>query len=207
MGKVYGYVRVSVVKQDLDAQISMLKGNGVEERNIFADIRPVANEEQSQLHQLLQEVKEGDLIMVKQLDRLGRSVSQVVNTIERIDSKGVHIKSIDDEIDTSLDSVMSKAMLSVFKMFSEMERNFIVERTKPAIERAKESGVKFGRPKANSEVYDKAVKEYVESNGNMTFPELVKAYGKDDKGNDVIKQATFFRRLREYKQVQNANHI
>lgn len=200
MGKIYGYVRVSVVKQDLDAQISMLKENGVEERNIFVDIRPVANEEQSQLHQLLQEVKEGDLIMVKQLDRLGRSVSQVVNTIERIDSKGVHIKSIDDEIDTSLDSVMSKAMLSVFKMFSEMERNFIVERTKPAIERAKEGGVKFGRPKANSEVYDKAVKEYIESNGEMTFPELVKSYGKDEKGKDVIKQATFFRRLREYKQ-------
>lgn len=204
MGKIYGYVRVSAVKQDLDAQISALKEHDVEERNIFADIQMVANEEHGQLHQLIQEIKAGDTVVVKKLERLGRSVSQVANTIERIDSKGVYIRSIDDGIDTSLDSAMSKVMLAVFAMVSEMERNFIMERTKPAIERAKESGVKFGRPKANSEVYDKAVKEYIESNGNLTFPELVKSYGKDGKGNDVIKQATFFRRLREYKQKQTS---
>lgn len=199
MGKLYGYARVSTVQQDLDIQIEALKQYGVAEEDISTDKRTGANMERDQLKKLLDVVQIGDTIIVKKLDRLGRSVSQVTTLVEALANTGIFIKSIDDGVDTSNDSVMSKAMLHLLAMFSEMERNFIMERTQPAIKRAKENGVKFGRPVVNKALYEKAVKEFVEADGNKTVKQLIKEYGKDADGNDLIKEATFFRRLRTYK--------
>lgn len=207
MGKVYGYARVSTVQQDLEIQIDALKKYGVAEEDIFTDKRTGANMERAQLKRLLDRLQVGDTIIVKKLDRLGRSVSQVTTLVEALAETGIYIKSIDDGVDTSNDSVMSKAMLHFLAMFSEMERNFIMERTKPAIKRAKENGVKFGRPKAPKALYEKAIKEYIEAEGSKSVKQLVKEYGKDAEGKDLIKEATFYRRLREYKARQQENNM
>ena len=134
---------------------------------------------------------------------LGRSVSQVTGLIDDLTKKGIFVKSIDDGVDTSKNSAMATAMLQLLAMFSEMERNFIVERTLPAIQNARENGVKFGRPKASKKIYDRAVKEYMA--GGITVKELITSYGKDSSGKDLITEATLFRRIREYKKNEGIN--
>jgi DNA invertase Pin-like site-specific DNA recombinase len=203
MGKVYGYGRVSTKNQDLTLQVEALLKYGVEAEHVYTDKITGANMERQSLKELLSIVQEGDLIIVKKLDRLGRSVSQVTNLIEELTEKGIFVKSIDDNVDTSNSSPMAKAMLQLLAMFSEMERNFIVERTKPAIENARANGVQFGRPKASKQIYEIAVKEYMA--GGITVKELIKKYGKDQSGKDLITEATLFRRIREYKKKEGKN--
>lgn len=199
MSKTYGYARISTKQQDLIFQIEALLNYGVKAEDIYSDTLIDKNMDRQQLNELLSKVEKGDLIVVRKLDRLGRSFSQVTRLIESLIEKGVFVKSIDDNVDTSDDSPMGKAMIHLLAIFSEMERNFIVERTKPAIENAKEKGVKFGRPTANKEVYEMAVKEYME--GGVTSKELIKKYGKGENGKDLITEATLFRRVREYKKA------
>jgi len=202
MSKVYGYGRVSTVQQDLTLQVQALESYGIAPENIFTDKKSGKNMERKQLQTLLELVQEGDTIVVKKLDRLGRSVSQVTSLVEDLAKKGIFIKSIDDGVDTSNNSAMSTAMLQLLAMFSEMERNFIKERTQPAIQHAKDSGVKFGRPVANKSLYAKAIKEFIEADGAMTVKELIKSYGKGENGKDLITEATFFRRLKAYRESQ-----
>lgn len=193
---VYGYARVSTIQQDLKLQIQALSDYGISPENLYSDKLTGKNLDRKELKALLSVVKEGDIIVVNKLDRLGRSVSQVTTLIDELVKKGVFVKSISEGVDTSNDSAMSKAMLQMLLMFAEMERNFIMERTQPAIEDAKKRGVKFGRPEANKSIYDLAVQDYLE--GGMTSKEIIKKYGSKD-GKDLITEATLFRRVRKYK--------
>ncbi|MDA1509613.1 recombinase family protein [Bacillus cereus] len=197
-GKVYGYARVSTLQQDLSLQVEALINYGIKPEDIYSDKKTGKNLDRVELKDLLSKVKKGDLIIVKKLDRLGRSVSQVTNLIEELTEKGVYVKSIDDHVDTSNQSPMAKAMMHLLAMFSEMERNFIEERTKPAIANAKAKGVKFGRPEVNKNVYDMAVNEYLE--GGITSKQIIEKYGKGSNGKDLISEATFFRRLKKAKE-------
>lgn len=200
---IYGYGRVSTKNQDLTLQVQSLKQYGISDDLIYTDKMTGANMDRVSLTELLSIVKEGDTIVVKKLDRLGRSVSQVTGLIEKLTAKGVFVKSIDDGVDTSKKSAMGTAMLQLLAMFSEMERNFIMERTQPAIENAKAKGVKFGRPEASHKLYDRAVKEYLA--GGVTAKELIASYGKDSNGKDLITEATLFRRIRKYKKEKGIN--
>ncbi|MDQ0976650.1 DNA invertase Pin-like site-specific DNA recombinase [Neobacillus niacini] len=195
---IYGYGRVSTVQQDLTLQIEALSNYGIESKNIYTDRLTGTNMDRKSLQELLSIVQAGDVIIVKKLDRLGRSVSQVTNLIEELTKKGIFVKSIDDNIDTSNQSPMAKAMLQLLAMFSEMERNFIVERTKPAIENAKAKGVQFGRPQVNKNLYDLALEDHLEK--GMTVKEIIAKYGTNEKGKDNITEATFFRRLRKHRE-------
>jgi DNA invertase Pin-like site-specific DNA recombinase len=199
---IYGYARVSTRQQDLSLQVQALINHGVDVDHIYKDKLTGTNMDRKELKELLDLVKEGDTIIVKKLDRLGRSVSQVTNLVDQLNNKGVFLKSIEDNVDTSVKSAMGTAMLQLLAMFAEMERNFILERTAPAIAHAKASGVDFGRPKVNKNIYDKAVLEYLE--GKKTTTQIIKEYGTDANGNDLITTATLFRRVREYQVYQKA---
>lgn len=201
--KVYGYARVSTKQQDLSLQIASLLEYGIDAENIYSDKLTGKNMERDELKELLSIVKKGDLIIVKKLDRLGRSVSQVTTLIEKLTEQGIYIKSIDDGVDTSNESPMAKAMMQLLVMFSEMERNFIVERTRPAIENAKAKGVQFGRPVGNKNIYDMAIDEYLR--GGITSREIIQKYGKGDNGKDIITEATFFRRLKKERERRGIN--
>lgn len=199
-GKVYGYARVSTVQQDLTLQIEALLKAGIEAENIYSDKLTGKNLDRKELKQLLTVVQEGDIIVVNKLDRLGRSVSQVTTLIDDLTKRGIYVKSLSEGIDTSNDSTMSKAMLQMLLMFAEMERNFIMERTRPAIEKAKADGTKFGRPKVSKQMYELAVKDYIE--GGLTSKQIIEKYGKNSAGKDNITEATLFRRIREFKKKE-----
>ncbi|MFN3188876.1 MAG: recombinase family protein, partial [Candidatus Paceibacteria bacterium] len=82
MGKTYGYARVSLVHQDLEVQINSLKNHGVKEGYIFADMRIDSRKGSDQLDSLIEIVEGGDLVIVKKLERLGRSFSKVATAVE-----------------------------------------------------------------------------------------------------------------------------
>jgi len=78
---------------------------------------------------MIRKAEKGDTIIVTKLDRLGRSLSQVLSVVDRLTDKGVGLKALDQPIDTSNDDAMGKAMMQLLGMFAEMEKNMIFERT------------------------------------------------------------------------------
>ena len=123
-----GFARVSTQQQDLATQLEKLEIAGCSK--IFQGKHSgKADTNKEALDKLLDYVREGDTIVVTKMDRLGRSLSQVLTTIDILKERGVRLLAIDQAVDTSKDDPMSKAMIQLLGMFAEMERNFIVSRT------------------------------------------------------------------------------
>ena len=217
-GTIYGYARVSTVQQDLTLQVNALLNAGVPAENIFSEKMSGKNTKDRpewrklEGSQNLKEgepmngiLKQGDTLIVCKLDRLGRSVSDVTRIVDKFQENGIFLVVLDSGIDTrkqgdGMDGLMTKALITLLSLMAEMERTFIIERTKPALAEAKKRGVRFGRPEVNKNLYEKAVKEYIEANGTKSVPQIIKEYGVDESGKDLISQPTFFRRLKAYKQ-------
>lgn len=137
-----GFARVSTQQQDLTSQIEKLKDAGCDK--IFQGKHSgKADSNKDALNELLSYVREGDTVVVTKLDRFGRSLSQVLVTLEELKSQGVTLICIDQPVDTSKDDPMSNAMTQLLGLFAEMERNFIITRTR---EGKAQSGNYGGRP-------------------------------------------------------------
>lgn len=166
-----GYARVSSVGQDLEYQVARLQEFGCE--RIFASKHSgKAEANKAKLDELINYVRDGDVVVVTKLDRLGRSLSQVLNTIEVLASKGVFLRAVDQNLDTSDDSPIAKAMVQLLGMFSELERNFIVTRTQ---EGKIASGNFGGRPPKLSQKQALGVIE--EFKMGVSKSELARKYG------------------------------
>ena len=127
MGKI-GFARVSSKEQELTSQVKTLTEVGC--KKIFQGKHSgKADSNKEALKALIDYVREGDTVYVTKMDRFGRSLSQVLTTIDDLTERGVNLVAIDQNIDTSNNDPMSKAMVQLLGMFAEMERNFIVSRT------------------------------------------------------------------------------
>lgn len=186
----FGYARESLLSQDIDAQVEALLGVGIPIEKLYVDKNKGKKIEDCALENLVSVVRAGDKVVIKKLDGLGRSLSQVTGILEQFIDKGVYIKSIDDDLDTSDGVITNEIMSRVLAIFALMEKNFLIEKTKPAILAAKEAGVKFGAPRKYEKEYEEAIKLYLEN--SYTVSQVLEKY-------PVIKEPTFFRRLREYK--------
>jgi len=123
-----GFARVSTQQQDLTTQLEKLDAAGCSK--IFQGKHSgKADSNKEALEKLLTYVREGDTIVVTKMDRLGRSLSQVLNMLDTLGERGVKLLAIDQAVDTSKDDPMNRAMIQLLGMFAEMERNFIVSRT------------------------------------------------------------------------------
>jgi DNA invertase Pin-like site-specific DNA recombinase len=145
----YGYARCSTLDQSVDGQIAALKKAGCvkvwSEKVSGAATRgdrPVFNK-------LLSSLKRGDHLIVVRIDRLARSLRELVNTLHDLDAAGVGFKSLSDVwADTT--SPSGKLMLAIVGALAEYERSLIIARTSEGRERAMQRGVRFGRkPKLN----------------------------------------------------------
>lgn len=137
-----GFARVSTNTQDLTSQLERLEEAGC--IKVFQGKHSGKQETNKQaLAELLDYVRAGDTVVVTKLDRLGRSLSQVLTVLDEFKLKGVNLIAIDQQIDTSNDSPMNRAMVQLLGMFAELERNFIVSRTQ---EGKASSGNYGGRP-------------------------------------------------------------
>lgn len=137
-----GFARVSTLGQDLQNQLDKLEQAGCQK--IFAGKHSGKEDTNRQkLEELLDYVRDGDTVVVTKLDRLGRSLSQVLATIDRLHRSGVSLRALDQQLDTHDDSPIARAMVQLLGMFAELERNFIVTRTR---EGKAASGNFGGRP-------------------------------------------------------------
>ena len=144
-----GYARVSSLQQNLDEQLEALKKFGCDK--IFAGKHSgKAKENQEQLDKMMNYVREGDIVVVTKVDRLGRSLNQVLNILEEFKKQDIGFIALQQGIDTTKkNDAMAMAMIHLLGLFAELERSFIVERTQEGIRLKKERGEKCGgRPAA-----------------------------------------------------------
>ncbi|QHI96505.1 recombinase family protein (plasmid) [Aristophania vespae] len=141
--RLFGYARVSTSQQSLDIQIRMLRDAGVRANRIFADKASGSSTDRKGLDLLRIKVEEGDVILVKKLDRLGRDTADMIQLIKEFDAQGVAVRFIDDGIST--DGEMGKMVVTILSAVAQAERRRILERTNEGRVEAKLKGVRFGR--------------------------------------------------------------
>ena len=141
-----GYTRVSTTSQDAQLQLNALVDSGVQKRDVFSDVTSGSRAaiERPGMKRLLDYVESGDTVVVWRIDRLGRSLIDVLNTVNLLRDKGVKIRSLSDGIDPETTS--GRLMLGMLATLAEYERELITERVNAGIAAAKQSGTRFGRP-------------------------------------------------------------
>ncbi len=139
-----GYARVSTHEQTLDLQLDALKKAGCEE--IRTDKISSVADDRPGLDQVLAITRTGDTIVVWRLDRLGRSLKQLIELINELQDRGVGFKSVTENIDTT--TTGGKLVFHIFGALAEFERSLIKERTNAGLAAARARGRMGGRPKA-----------------------------------------------------------
>ena len=142
-----GYARVSTAAQTggIDRQEDDLRGAGCE--RVWTDVGSGARMERPQLDALLSYVRDGDVIVVTELSRIGRTMRGVVTLVEDLAERGVGIRSLTQGIDTSPGAgPMGKVILALCAALAEVERDVLIERTKSGLAAARARGRVGGRP-------------------------------------------------------------
>ena len=138
---VYGYARVSTIEQDTALQIEALQSAGA--GLIFQEKISGKDRNRPELERLLLLIKKGDLLLVYKLDRLARSLSDLLHILEVLETKGARFKSLTEPIQT--DNYLGKFMLQILGAVAELERNLIRERAIAGQQAAIVRGVHCGR--------------------------------------------------------------
>lgn len=142
-----GYARVSTTDQSLDLQLDALNNEGCEK--IYQEKASGAKSDRPELEACLQYLRSGDTLVVYKLDRLGRSLKHLLDTINSLSEKGIGFTSISDPIDTT--TPQGRLIFNIFGSLAEFERDLIRERTKAGLEAARARGRFGGRPKGLSQ--------------------------------------------------------
>lgn len=149
-----GYARVSTDDQRLELQRTALREAGCE--RVYEDTASGAHADRPGLGQAIEMLRAGDTLVVWRLDRLARSLKNLIALSEKLDSAGVCLRSIHESIDTKSSS--GRLFFHVMGALGEFERNLIGERTRVGLEAAKKRGKVGGRPRALSDNDVKAAK-------------------------------------------------
>lgn len=152
----YGYARVSTKEQNLDRQKQPLKAMGIKEQNIYSDKLSGENFERPQYIKLMKKLKEGDVLVIKSIDRLGRNYNEILEQWRILTKdKAVDVVVLDMPLlDTRqgkdlMGTFISDLVLQILSYVADMERKIIKQRQAEGIAIAKAKGVKFGRPPKN----------------------------------------------------------
>jgi DNA invertase Pin-like site-specific DNA recombinase len=141
-----GYARVSTQDQTLNLQKDALEKIGC--TKIFTDVISGSKAERNGLDEALEYVRESDTLVVWRLDRLGRSLKHLIETITELNNRKIGFKSIQENIDTTTSG--GKLVFHIFGALAEFERDIIRERTQAELQAARARGRKGGRPKAKA---------------------------------------------------------
>jgi DNA invertase Pin-like site-specific DNA recombinase len=155
----FGYARVSKNDQSLDIQIQKLTQAGCNE--IFKEKVSGAKDDRTQLNHLIGQLREGDIVCVVRLDRLGRRMTKLIELINDFKDRGVEFVALENNIDTT--TPMGMLLFSMCAAFSEMERELIKERVKAGLDAAHSKGRRGGRPKALTTDKLKTLKSLIQS--------------------------------------------
>ena len=154
MGKIVGYVRVSSKDQNADRQMDEMEKRGVLRKHIYLDHKSGCNFERPSYRKMIREIRKGDLILIKSIDRLRRNYREVIEQWQLLTrDKGVDVRVLDMPLlDTTiakdlLGTFISDLVLQLLSFVAENERAMIRARQAEGIEAARRRGVKFGRPR------------------------------------------------------------
>ena len=163
-GQNVGYIRVSSIEQNTKSQKELLKNVGMDK--VFEEKISGKNAKRPELQAMLEYVREGDTVYVKDLSRLARNTKDLLNIVEYLTNKGVALKSIKENIDTSTN--FGKLMITFLAAIYEFERANLLERQRDGIAVAKMQGKykgskKVAKPDNFDEVYRKWQKREIKS--------------------------------------------
>ena len=189
MQRFIGYARVSTPDQNLDLQVEELRNKGGC-THIYQEKISGADTERQEFKVMMEDLQEGDTLVVTSLDRLSRSVVDLLNTVELLDEKGVKLKSIrDGGFFLNPSESTSKFILTIIGAVAEMERGLLRERQRAGIERAKLLGKYKGRkPIDKPENWDKVIKRCYQDN-EITATQAMDILG--------LKKTTFYKLAKE----------
>lgn len=185
MSKI-GYIRVSTEHQETARQERIMKDYGVEK--VFSEKLSGKNTDRPQFKEMMNYLREGDILYVESISRLSRSIRDLLKTVDILTEKGVALVSAKENIDTN--SPQGRFMLSVFAALSELEREQTLQRQREGIAQAKARGAYKGRkPISVDEKQFRAVcKQWVD--GTITAQKAMKRLN--------LTSSTFYRRARQY---------
>lgn len=169
---IIGYARVSTRDQNLDMQLSALHGAGCEQ--IYQE-KVSGIKERPELERCLQSLRSGDTLVVYKLDRLGRSLRNLVEIIDDLTHREVAITSIKDNIDAS--TATGRMIVNLFATLAEFERDMIAERCQTGRQAAKARGVRFGRKPGAKKIQEKAKAAAALYKDGMTIPAIMQQLG------------------------------
>ncbi|WP_020534864.1 recombinase family protein [Lewinella cohaerens] len=181
-----GYARVSTKDQNLALQNDALAKEGCE--LFFEEKASGAKTDRPELRRMIDQLRKGDIVIIWKLDRLGRSLRDLVNLVTEIQDKGAGLKSLNDAIDTT--TPQGKLTFHLFAALAEFERDIISERTKAGLDSARARGRKGGRPKGLSQqAKDKAIiSETLYREGNLSVSQICQHLG--------VARSTFYKLLK-----------
>jgi len=175
-----GYARVSTDEQNLDLQLSALKQAGCEQ--IYTDKVSGTKAERKGLTEALSHLRAGDTLVVWRLDRLGRSLRHLIDTVTDLQERGIGFKSLQESIDTTTSG--GKLVFHIFGALAEFEREIIRERTRAGLTAARARGKSGGRPKAMTAKQVQMLRNLA-SDPENSIDEICKTLG--------ISRTTFYR--------------
>jgi len=183
VGDLIGYARVSTVAQDAALQHDALQAAGCD--RVFSDTASGALDDRPELTRALDHLRAGDALVVWRLDRLGRSLRHLVDTVSALADRSVGFRSLQESIDTTTPG--GKLVFHLFAALAEFERDLIRERTNAGLAAARARGRQGGRPKAMSAAKLALAREMYESEKH-TVTHIAAVLG--------VSRATIYRHLR-----------
>lgn len=169
----FGYARVSKAhEQDTAAQLRALQEAGA--RRVFTEHASGGRWDRPELHKMLDQLREGDVVIVWKLDRLSRSLKDLLHLMELLKKRGVGFRSLTEAIDTTTPA--GRMMMQMVGAFAEFERAMIRERTKAGLEQARLEGRVGGRKRKLLPHQEQDIREAVQS-GRRTAAQCARLFG------------------------------
>jgi DNA invertase Pin-like site-specific DNA recombinase len=188
-----GYARVSTQNQTLALQQDALTGAG--RGRVFADTASDTKAERQGLEEALAFMRPGDTLMVWKLNRLGRSIRHLIDTINGLQDRGIGFRSLTEQIDTTTSG--GKLIFHVFAALAEFERDIIKERTQAGLSAARARGRKGGRPKAPvlADAKKVALAQSLYNDKNVSIAEICKTRR--------VSRSTLYRYIQAKREVSS----
>lgn len=168
MVKTIAYARTSTSRQDLGIEVQLEAFKPFQPSQIFFEQVSGRKEDREELEKALDALDEGDTFLIFRIDRLSRSVRQLINLEADLRNRNIHLKVIHENIDTS--SAVGRLIFNILATFAEMESENVSMRTKLALKELKKSGVKLGNKGLKEETISDII--YLFENTNLTQQEI-----------------------------------
>ena len=164
---LYGYMRISTGDRTVDVQRDALVAAGISEGNIYSDTITGSTRisRRPEFEKLRARLRQGDILVVWKIDRLGRSILDLIDTVFDLLERGVTVRSITDAVDSS--TPMGRALIELLASVAELERENIRERVRAGMRAARQRGTHCGRPRMANRETAEVIREHLRHDASV----------------------------------------